>query len=191
MSRHREDGRTLDGPEALVDHLKRCREVDAAIVTDGNGDELVARLIEEGWTYEGVEYLEGKRVRYLVPPPGVLFESEPEPEPPAVGPWPSEVDTLPSSPEDPPGYHVREKTEAGYPLMGSSPAEREEARQRAARIQRQAMRDHVFVGEGTYCEARISFAPIGSADAGWIVGWVGCGYGRDTHPTPDTEDPTP
>ena len=180
MSKHRDE---QDGPERLVAHLVECREVDAAVVADGDASDLVAALIEQGWTYEGVEYIEGKRVRYLVPPPGVLLD-RPEPEPPAVGPWPSEVDTLPSSPEDPPGYHVREKTETGYPLMGSSPAEREEARQRAARIKRQAMRDHPFVGEGTYCEARISTWPQGTEETGMVTGWVGCGYGRDTHPTP-------
>lgn len=184
MSKHREGER--DGAEALVEHLKECRQVDAAIVADGNADELVTRLISEGWTYEGVEYVEGKRVRYLVPPPGVLLTGE-TPEPPAVGPWPSELDTVPVSPEDPPGYHVREKTESGYPLMGSSPAEREEARQRSERIRRQAMRDHPFVGEGRYCEARISTGRTGSDEVGWVSGWVGCGYGRDTHP----EDPTP
>jgi hypothetical protein len=58
------------GAEELADHLKNCRGVDAAIVADGNADELVARMIAEGWRYEGVEYVEGKRVRYLVPPPG-------------------------------------------------------------------------------------------------------------------------
>lgn len=60
------------GADALVEHLVECRQVDAAIVANGNADELVARLIEDGWTYEGVEYVEGKRVRYLVPPPGVM-----------------------------------------------------------------------------------------------------------------------
>lgn len=69
----------LDGPEALVDHLKHCREVDAAIVMDGNADELVAGLLAQGWTYEGVEYVGGKRVRYLVPPPGVLV-ADPRPD---------------------------------------------------------------------------------------------------------------
>jgi hypothetical protein len=65
-----------EGPEALVEHLTRCRKVDAAIVQDGNADDLVARLIEQGWTYEGVEYVAGKRVRYLVPPPGVIPAAE-------------------------------------------------------------------------------------------------------------------
>ena len=58
------------GAEELADHLKRCRGVDAAIVQDGNADTLVADLIGAGWRYEGTEHVEGKRVRYLVPPPG-------------------------------------------------------------------------------------------------------------------------
>lgn len=56
----------------LVKHLIECRKVDAAIVQDGDADDLVARLIADGWTYEGVEYVAGKRVRYLIPPPGAL-----------------------------------------------------------------------------------------------------------------------
>lgn len=180
MSSHREAEPELDPVEALVEHLKECRQVDAAIVADGDATELVDELVAAGWTYEGTEYVEGKRVRYLVPPPGVVLSE-------THSTRPSEVDTLPSSPEDPPGWHVREKTETGYPLMGSSPAEREEARQRGERIQRQAMRDHPFVGEGTYCEARITMRPVGTEETGVVTGWVGCGYGRDTHPTPNTE----
>lgn len=61
-----------DGASALVEHLAQCRGVDAAIVADGNADDLVDQLLTQGWTYEGVEYVAGKRVRYLVPPTGVL-----------------------------------------------------------------------------------------------------------------------
>lgn len=60
--------------QRLVDHLVECREVDAAVVVDGNADELVAKMVAEGWTFEGTEYVEGKRVRYLVPPPGWMPE---------------------------------------------------------------------------------------------------------------------
>lgn len=162
----------LDGPEALVEHLKECRQVDAAIVQDGNADELVARLIGEGWTYEGVEYVAGKRVRYLVPPAGVLLH----------GTRPDDEDGLERRPEDPEGWHVRETTESGYPLMGSSPAERQEAVERMARIRAQAMRDHPFVGQGPYCEARIGWRPSGGPDTGVITGWSACGYPPDAHP---------
>lgn len=94
---------------------------------------------------------------------------------------PSDVDSLPSSPGEPEGWHVREKTSDGYPLMGSSPAERAEAEERMARIKAEAMREHRFVGDGPYCQGRISFAPIGGPDTGWIVGWSECGYPLDMH----------
>lgn len=58
------------GAAELVDHLKNCRGVDAAIAGDGNLDEVVNTMIAAGWTYGGVEYAEGKRCRYLIPPPG-------------------------------------------------------------------------------------------------------------------------
>jgi hypothetical protein len=62
------------GAEALVEHLVECRDVTAAVVVDGNADELVAKMLAEGWTFEGTEHVEGKRVRYLVPPPGWMPE---------------------------------------------------------------------------------------------------------------------
>lgn len=58
------------GAEELADHLKNCRGVDAVIAGDGNLDEVVNTLIAAGWTFDGVEYVEGKRCRYLVPPAG-------------------------------------------------------------------------------------------------------------------------
>lgn len=99
--------------------------------------------------------------------------------------WPSPEDSLPRNDEDPPGWHIRETTDDGYPLMGSSPAERAERAERGARIKRQAMRDHPFEGEGPYCQARIGWAPVGSAETGVITGWSACGYPRDTHPGND------
>jgi hypothetical protein len=100
---------------------------------------------------------------------------------------PSDEDSLERRDSDAPGWHVREKTEEGYPLMGSSPAERQEAVDRAFRIKREAMREHHFVGDGPYCEGRIPFAPVGSAETGWITGWAGCGYPRDMHHVPERE----
>lgn len=94
-------------------------------------------------------------------------------------------DSLERLKSDPPGWHVRETTETGYPLMGSSLAERAEAVERIARIKAQAMRDHVFVGDGPYCEARISTRSQGSPEVGIITGWAGCGYPADTHPEED------
>lgn len=96
--------------------------------------------------------------------------------------WPSAEDNLERLDGEADGWHVRETTGDGYPLMGSSPAERAEAVQRGERIKAQAMRTHPFVGDGPYCQARISFAPLGSPETGTITGWSGCGYPRDTHP---------
>jgi hypothetical protein len=95
---------------------------------------------------------------------------------------PSDEDSLERREADPPGWHVREKTGEGYPLMGSSPAERQEAVERAFRIKREAMRDHPFEGEGPYCAARITMRPVGSPEVGMITGWVGCGYSPELHP---------
>jgi len=105
-------------------------------------------------------------------------------------PWPVQQpgvhvdleDNLERREGEPHGYHRRRTTETGYPLMGSSDAEREESHQRAIRIQRQAMRDHVFVGDGQYCEAMLPTGVSGSPETGIIAMTAGCGYGRDTHP---------
>ena len=68
---------------------------------------------------------------------------------------------------DPAGWHVRETTETGYPLMGSSPAERLESVERIARIKAQAMRDHAFVGDGPYCALMGSGGRMGSPGRGF------------------------
>jgi hypothetical protein len=104
--------------------------------------------------------------------------------------WPAErgnadvdqEDSLERREDEPEGWHRRDTTEAGYPLMGSSPAERAEARERGERIRAQAMRDHLFAGEGRYCEAMLPVGSSGSPETGIITMTAGCGYGRDTHP---------
>lgn len=111
---------------------------------------------------------------------------------------PSDFDSLPSSPGELSGWHVREKTEDGYPLMGSSPAERAESAERSARIKARAMRNHPFVGDGRYCQqmgpVKISGDPV---TTGVVSMRVQCGYPRDTHPAGGTgpgsprEDETP
>lgn len=54
----------------LVDHLKRCRGVKAAVVGDTGVDmtPTVESMLAAGWTYGGVEYIGGKRIRYLLAP---------------------------------------------------------------------------------------------------------------------------
>lgn len=60
----------LDGPEALVEHLKECRGIDAALVGGADVDmtPTVQMLLDAGWTYDGTEYMDGKRIRYLKAP---------------------------------------------------------------------------------------------------------------------------
>lgn len=108
---------------------------------------------------------------------------------PVEGPpgWPSVTDSIAVDPGDPPGWHVREATEAGYPLMGSSPAERAECVSRGMRIQIQAMRDHEFEGGGQYCEHWSSPSTSGGPETGWVTMRARCGYGRDTHPEQEPE----
>jgi hypothetical protein len=57
--------------ESLVNHLKKCRKTGGALVGDAGVDmtPVVAEMIAAGWRYEGTEYIDGKRVRYLAPPP--------------------------------------------------------------------------------------------------------------------------
>lgn len=61
-----------DDLDAFVDHLKRCRGVGGVVAMDRgvSSDPTVAKLIAEGWTFEGEERLMGKRIRYLRPPEG-------------------------------------------------------------------------------------------------------------------------
>lgn len=66
------------GAQELADHLKNCRKTDFVVAGDGNLDEVVETLLAAGWTPDGIEYVEGKRVRYLVPPPGFKIENNEE-----------------------------------------------------------------------------------------------------------------
>lgn len=96
---------------------------------------------------------------------------------------PSEYDSIWIKPSDPPGWHVREKTTDGYPLMGSSPAERQDAAERTERARLAAMRDHPFVGEGRYCAAMLGPRFSGNpATTGVVTMSIGCGYPADLHP---------
>ncbi len=65
-------------PQVLADHLKNCSRVDAAIVVDGNGDDVVSTLLAAGWTWDGnTEVVAGKRIRNLVPPSDAAAEATP------------------------------------------------------------------------------------------------------------------
>lgn len=54
--------------EELVGHLRDCRDVNAVIAGDGDLTDVIATMIAAGWKYSGTEYVEGKRVRYLIAP---------------------------------------------------------------------------------------------------------------------------
>jgi hypothetical protein len=99
--------------------------------------------------------------------------------------WPSPVDRLPVLPDEPEGWHVRATMLDGYPLMGSSPAERAESEQRAQRIKRQAMRDHVFLPserDPRYCGLMLGGKPVTGAAGDQLAVLVECGYPVDAHP---------
>lgn len=83
---------------------------------------------------------------------------------------------------DPPGWHVRERTADGYPLMGSSPAERAEAVLELARIWKQSeITGHRFEGDGPYCEAMLARGSSGDLTRGVITMSSQCGYSADLH----------
>lgn len=91
-------------------------------------------------------------------------------------------DRLPAVPGEPDGCHTRERTEDGYWLMGSSPAERADGEARMAEAKRQAMRDHPFEGDGPYCRAWNPIRTSGGDRTGILTLQSTCGYPRDTHP---------
>jgi metallophosphoesterase superfamily enzyme len=68
VKRHQAELRT-DGAQVVVDHLTQCTDADAAIVVDGNADPEIAQLLAAGWTIEErVDFVAGKRIRFLHPP---------------------------------------------------------------------------------------------------------------------------
>lgn len=64
------------GAGELAAHLKDCRKVDAVVAGDGDLTSAVDALLAAGWTYDGTEYVEGKRIRYLISPPGYKIEND-------------------------------------------------------------------------------------------------------------------
>lgn len=66
-----------DGARVLLEHLTTCHPVGAVIAIDGNGDDMVARMLAAGWTWTPgtqTELVAGKRVRYLTPPENLVDE---------------------------------------------------------------------------------------------------------------------
>jgi hypothetical protein len=75
----------MTGAELVAAHVAECTEACAAIVVDGSADDTIDRLVADGWTNTGkVEYIAGKRIRYLVPPGRValaLADRDTDPHP--------------------------------------------------------------------------------------------------------------
>ncbi len=66
-----------DPATALAEHMRDCRGADAAIVMQsGSADPVIASMLADGWTWTNgteaasTERMNGKRIRYLTPPPG-------------------------------------------------------------------------------------------------------------------------
>lgn len=99
--------------------------------------------------------------------------------------WPDAEDSLARQDGEPSGWHRRETTTGGYPVMGSSPAERAEAIERVARIKAQAMRDHPFEPmerDARYCGYMGPAVVRGSKEYGSWAMRTECGYPPDCHP---------
>lgn len=62
-------GRPVTEADAVVEHMAQCTDARAALVVDGSADQVIADLAAAGWTvYERVDYVAGKRIRFLSPP---------------------------------------------------------------------------------------------------------------------------
>lgn len=60
-----------DGAEVLADHIRDCRPdlKGLVVMQSGSADEIVERMLAEGWTYAAdTEHVAGKRIRTLQPP---------------------------------------------------------------------------------------------------------------------------
>lgn len=52
--------------DVITDHLTQCTDAQAALVVEGNADQIVADLIAAGWTLEErVDEVAGKRIRFM------------------------------------------------------------------------------------------------------------------------------
>lgn len=67
----------MDAQE-MADHLRGGHKVQGVIAGDGCLDDVAQTMLDAGWTCEGVEYIEGKRVRYMVAPGNLGEMSAPE-----------------------------------------------------------------------------------------------------------------
>lgn len=104
-----------------------------------------------------------------------------------TGNWPSAEDSLPRSAADPADWHVRERADCGLPIMGSSLAEQEDSLWRMVDGKAAGMQDHLFAGDGQYCEEWVTASSVGDlATTGTVTMRIGCGHPRYNHPLLDT-----
>jgi len=64
-----------DGGPAMtvVEHMAHCTDAKAALVVDGNADDIIGQLVAAGWTLsERTDRIAGKRIRFVIPPGGKL-----------------------------------------------------------------------------------------------------------------------
>lgn len=82
--------REMSPAEVVAEHIAECTDAQAAIVVDGNADEIVQRLQEAGWGIsERVDIVAGKRIRFMTLPvkedpeenQGDESDSLPDPDP--------------------------------------------------------------------------------------------------------------
>jgi hypothetical protein len=60
------------GAEGVARYMAEESGAQAALVMQsGSADEVIANLVAQGWVLQaGEEHINGKRIRYLQPPPG-------------------------------------------------------------------------------------------------------------------------
>jgi hypothetical protein len=56
--------------DEVVEHMVNCTDATAALVMhEGSADDVIAQMIEQGWTLEDrVDRVAGKRIRFLRAP---------------------------------------------------------------------------------------------------------------------------
>lgn len=84
--------------EALLHHVTDVRPVSGMLaMQSGSADEVIALMVDHGWTLEdGADLIGGKRIRYLRPPPGTFITNAVTPQ----GPIPLTITSTPSPPAD-------------------------------------------------------------------------------------------
>jgi hypothetical protein len=57
------------GAEMLVEHIKDCTDAQAVVVVDGSADDIITRMVADGWVLrDRIDRIAGKRIRFMEPP---------------------------------------------------------------------------------------------------------------------------